>query len=148
MIFADYGTPEFKAQWLEHWGYVDGTPEAAEAWEAKAAMMEGRHLRRAPMIFVQPDIHYQSPIDGRVIRTKHEREDDLKRNGCIEYDPEMKKDSQRRRAESDAALDRSIDESVERDFAKMPGAQRERLANELNAGVTVEPVRLTANGGA
>lgn len=147
MIAPDYGDPAFKPWWLDFWGYVEGTPEAEEAWVAKCALMEGRHMRRAPMIFVQQDIHYQSPVSGRVIRTKHEREYDLKANGCIEYDPGMKQDAARRQKDMDANLDASVERHVEASIEKMPTAKRERLANELSAGVTAEPVRLTANGG-
>jgi hypothetical protein len=32
---------------------------------------------------------YRSPIDGRVIGSRSERREDLKRNGCIEWDPAM-----------------------------------------------------------
>lgn len=30
---------------------------------------------------------YNSPIDGRVIGSRSERREDLKRNGCVEWDP-------------------------------------------------------------
>lgn len=146
-MIPDYGTPEFKKWWMQLWGHEIGSPDGEAIWDEKCAMMEGRRTCKAPMIFVGQDIHYQSPIDGRVIRSKAEREDDLRRNGCIEYDPGMKQDAQRRAREQEAALERAIDSSVERDFNKLPSAKRERIANELSAGVTVEPVRLTANGG-
>jgi hypothetical protein len=32
---------------------------------------------------------YQSPIDGRVIGSRSERRDDLKRNNCVEYEPSL-----------------------------------------------------------
>jgi len=32
---------------------------------------------------------YRSPIDGRVIASRSERRDDLKRNNCVEYEPSM-----------------------------------------------------------
>lgn len=32
---------------------------------------------------------YRSPIDGRVISSRSERRDDLKRNNCVEYEPSM-----------------------------------------------------------
>lgn len=146
-MIPDYGTPEFKAWWMDTWGHVPGTPEGEAMWEEKCALMEGRILRRAPMVFVAQDIHYTSPIDGRVIRSKHERAEDLRRSGCIEYDPGMKQDADRRNRERDAALDASIDRQVEAEFERMPSRKKEVLANELAAGVTAEPVRLTANGG-
>lgn len=146
-MIPEYGTPEFKAWWMETWGHVPGSPEGEEVWRDKVAMMEGRRIRSAPMIFVSQDIHYESPVDGRVIRSKHERLDDLRRNNCIEYDPEMKKDANRRAREQEAALEASIDRQVEAEYERMPSRKREVLANEMAAGVTAEPVRLTANGG-
>ena len=135
-----------KAEYLAFWGYIEGTPEAEEAWLAKVALMEGRHARSAPMVFVQQDIHYQSPVSGRVIRTKHEREYDLRSSGCVEYEPGMKQDAARRQKDMDANLDSSIERHVEASIEKMPSAKRERLANELSAGVTAEPVRLSSGG--
>jgi len=42
----------------------------------------------APMVMSDiPD--YQSPIDGRVIGSRSERREDLKRNNCVEYEPSM-----------------------------------------------------------
>lgn len=32
---------------------------------------------------------YRSPIDGRVISSRSERRDDLKRNNCVEFEPSM-----------------------------------------------------------
>lgn len=32
---------------------------------------------------------YRSPIDGRLITSRSERRDDLKRNNCVEYEPSM-----------------------------------------------------------
>lgn len=147
MTAPDYGTPEFKSWWLDFWGYAEGTPEAEEAWGAKVALMEGRQQRFAPMIFVGRDIHYTSPVDGRVIRSKQERMDDLRRNNCVEYDPGMKQDAERRQRAADAAIDTGIERTVEETIHKMPSAKRERLASELSSGLDVQPVRLTATGG-
>lgn len=33
---------------------------------------------------------YRSPIDGRLISSRSERREDLKRNGCVEIDPPKK----------------------------------------------------------
>lgn len=32
---------------------------------------------------------YPSPIDGRMITSRSERRDDLKRNNCVEFEPSM-----------------------------------------------------------
>lgn len=102
-----------------------------------------RVILRAPMGFVQPDICYDSPIDGRPITSKHSREDDLKRHGCIEYDPGMRQDADRRRQDMENALDKSVDATVEREFSTMPARKREKLESELKAGAAAETVRLT-----
>lgn len=130
-----------KREFLEFWHVDPDSEEGEQLWQQKLAMMEGRHLRRAPMIFVQQDIHYQSPVDGRVITSRHQRLDDLARNNCVEYDPEMKKDYQRRVAETEQKLDKSVDEQVERAISQMPSRKRERLENELRAGVDADIVR-------
>lgn len=130
-----------KQEFLEFWHVDPDSPEGEELWQQKLAMMEGRHLRRAPMVFVGQDIHYQSPVDGRVISSKHQRLDDLARNNCIEYDPEMKKDYQRRIAESEKKIDRAVDNHVDKVISQMPVRKREKLESELRAGATAEIVR-------
>ena len=53
-----------------------------------------------------PDLPaYRSPIDGRAIDGRKQRREDLKRHGCVEYDPGMKQDTERRRQESERRLD-------------------------------------------
>lgn len=53
-----------------------------------------------------PDLPaYRSPIDGRVIDGRKQRREDLKRHGCVEYDPGMKQDAGRRRQGSERCLD-------------------------------------------
>ena len=42
-----------------------------------------------PMI-VSDIPEYRSPIDGRPITSRSQRREDLKRNGCVEYEPSMK----------------------------------------------------------
>lgn len=98
---------------------------------------------RPPMIFVQKDICYDSPVDGRPITSKQARLEDLKRHGCVEYEPGMKQDQDRRMKESEIALDKSVDATVEREVALMPAHKKEQLVAELHGGVTAEPVRIT-----
>lgn len=42
----------------------------------------------APII-VSDIPEYRSPIDGRSITSRSHRREDLKRNGCVEYEPSM-----------------------------------------------------------
>jgi hypothetical protein len=90
------------------------------------------------------DVCYDSPITGEPITSHHARLEDMKRHDCVEYDPEMKRDYERRIAEGDAKLDRLIDTHVEETIEKMPTATRAKLYRELTEqGVTAEPVRST-----
>lgn len=94
------------------------------------------------MVKAAVDVCYDSPVDGRPITSHAARQEDLKRNGCIEYDPEMKKDHERRVVEHDAALDRAVEESVCREVAKMPKKKKEQLIKEVvHQGVGAAVVR-------
>jgi hypothetical protein len=48
--------------------------------------------RNAPLALptIISDIpEYKSPIDGRMITSRSDRRDDLKRNNCVEFEPSM-----------------------------------------------------------
>jgi hypothetical protein len=94
------------------------------------------------MVFVSQEIRYESPIDGKVITTKQQRQDDLARHGCIPYDPEMKKDAARRQVESEKKLEAAMDATIEKTIHEMPSRKREKLTAELQGGVTADYVRL------
>ena len=100
-------------------------------------------IRTVPMGFIQPDCHYTSPIDGRPITSYSQRRDDMARSGCIEYDPEMKKDQVRRIAAADDALDRKVGDTVDALIEAMPAKKREKLTEELVRGADVSPERGT-----
>jgi putative FmdB family regulatory protein len=91
--------------------------------------------------YVQRECRYDSPIDGRPISSYAERREDLARNHCQEYDPEMKKDAARYREREQAKLELAVDESVERAVMSMDGTKREKLAAELQGGAEATPVR-------
>jgi hypothetical protein len=76
---ADESQLSDKDQYLLHWNYTLGTPEAEEAWKAKQSMTK----RQAPM--VQSDIQgYVSQIDGSYIESRSKHKAHLKQHGCIE----------------------------------------------------------------
>lgn len=96
------------------------------------------------MVKVAQDIAYDSPIDGTVITSWHARQEDLKRHNCVPYDPEMKKDQERRLQEQDRQLDAAVDETVEAAVSRMPTRTRGRLYSELTEqGVDAQLVRST-----
>lgn len=102
----------------------------------------------APMVIIPAHMSatgvsaYQSPIDGRPITNQRERREDLARNGCVEYEPGMRQDVDRRVIEDEKALDRAVDETFDREISKMPAAKLERLDAEMSAGISAEVTRL------
>lgn len=97
----------------------------------------------APMVFVQADICYDSPVTGEAITSKQKRIEDLKRHNCIEYDPGMKQDYQRRIQEGEKQLDAKVDAFVDQQISTMPARKREKLESELKSGVVAEATRIT-----
>lgn len=98
---------------------------------------------KAPMGFVQRDICYDSPIDGKPITSKQARIEDLRRNNCVEYDPGMRQDFERNLRDADAELDRSVDATVEEWAAKAGSRKLEKLEQEVRAGADTELARNT-----
>ena len=101
-----------KDDYLAFWGYVPGSAEAEEAWAQKEAMGRGKRFLPLPMVFVQPDICYTSPIDERPITSKQARIEDLARNGCREYDPGMRQDYDRRVKDSEDRTEKAMEATV------------------------------------
>lgn len=96
-----------------------------------------------PQGYVQPDVCYDSPIDGRPITSRQARIEDMRRNGCREYDPGEKEEVVRNRQKADANLDKALDETVEKEVALMSPRKRELLEQEVLAGATTEITRKT-----
>lgn len=102
----------------------------------------GRRIISVPALaFGKRPCEYLSPVDERPIRTWAQRRDDLARNGCQEYDPEMKKDVDRRIARENAELERKVDATIESEIERMPVRKRESLDRELRGGADAQPVR-------
>lgn len=73
--------------------------------------------------FVRPEIPaYQSPIDGRWIDSRAQRQEDLKRNNCVEVEPGMKEDCERRRKADENSFFATVDASVDKTVAEMHSA--------------------------
>lgn len=98
-----------------------------------------------PMSFVQPDICYDSPIDGRIINSKQQRIEDLARSNCVPYDPDMKQDQIKQSIESEKNLEKSLDETIDREIALMPARKKEKLEGELRGGMALDFVRGESN---
>ncbi len=123
MRLSEYGTPQYC------------TCGAAEPMQ--------KVILTAPMGFVQQDIHYQSPVTGEVITSKAKRDQDLAKHNCIEYDPGMKQDYQRRIADEEARIEKNVDQTVDQFFDALPARKKEKLLAEVAGGADVTPVRQT-----
>lgn len=105
-------------------------------------MLAEQIISAPTLVWGQPECRYDSPIDGTPITSYAQRQEDMKRNNCREYDPEMKKDAQRRLQEGEQSLNKAVGESVEEAIAKMPTAKRGKLYSELaEQGVSADIVR-------
>jgi hypothetical protein len=67
----------------------------------------------------------------------------MARSGCIEYDPEMRKDYTRRVEEGERKLEQSVDSLLDKEIAALPSRKREKLAAEMESGVNADIVRQT-----
>lgn len=93
---------------------------------------EATKLLSAPMFSVDFPA-YQSPTTGKWITSRTERREDLKRSNCVEYEPSMVQEQERRIAREEAELDRKVEEHVEETLSLMPTRDRERVMSEVES---------------
>ena len=118
--------------------------EHSPLWMCECGQEATQVITAPTLVKCAADVCYDSPVTGEPITSHHARLEDMKRHDCVEYDPEMKRDYERRIAEGDATLDRLIDTHVEETIEKMPTAKRAKLYHELtDQGLTAEAVRST-----
>lgn len=97
----------------------------------------GKRLISAPLFSVD-QTEYSCPITGKRIGSKHEHQENLKRHDCRVLEPGEKEASIARREADDAALDRKIEDTVEREIESYSSDKKEKLHNELlNGGLDV-----------
>lgn len=88
-------------------------------------------------------VPYKCPVTGEVVSGKKAHEENLARQGCRLLEKGEREAAAKRRAADDAALDRAIEGTVEREITLMPTEKKEQLAKELLHGVDGEVVRGT-----
>lgn len=93
-----------------------------------------------------PAIHtdyaaYSCPITGKMIEGRRAHQENLKRHGCRVLEPGETQEASRRKASEEAAFDNNIEATVEQFVASLPTAKMEKLASEVQAGVTATVVR-------
>lgn len=102
--------------------------------EQRSRILHGLADQSRPSHLIWADLPgYDSPIDGKWIEGRAQRREDLKRNGCREYDPGMKQDAKRNHQANNEQLDRVIGESVERMYNQLSDSKRKQLDREMGA---------------
>lgn len=86
-----------------------------------------------PMFSVD-NTDYSCPITGKRISSRGEHRENLERQGCRVLESGETEATTRRREADDAALDKAVEETVEREIYQMPSEKREKLHNELVHG--------------
>lgn len=99
-----------------------------------------------PVAFVRADVHYRSPVTGEPITSAAQRQDDLRRQGCIAWEPGIKQDAARNRTAEDTALDQAVEATVDEFVATASPRKLEVLEQELRGGASVETVRSSPTG--
>ena len=84
---------------------------------------------------------YESPIDGHIVDGRVARREDLKRSGCIEYDPGMKKDAVRIAQSREAEFASKIENTVTRYIENLSSAQFKQLETEVMSGARASYTR-------
>lgn len=114
-----------------------------EAVDCERCELVAQRVFTAPaMIMAKPDLRYDSPIDGAPITSWDARREDLKRNGCIEYDPEMKTDAARLKRERREAFEQRLETTAKEAVGRLSPNKRAALKKELvDHGVGLEVKR-------
>lgn len=117
--------------------------EDFDVWLKWRLSVDAGETKSQIMTIIRPEFGYESPTTGNIITSDKARREDLARSGCIEYDPEMKTDQKRKAIESEAKLDKSFDETIDKAISTLSSDKRARLENEMASGLDVDVVRTT-----
>jgi putative FmdB family regulatory protein len=97
-------------------------------------------LISAPM--VRGDLPgYDCPITGKWIEGRRAHEENLARHGCRVFEAGEREAFIRQRQADERDFDRRLDETAEAFIANLPTEKRDRLAGEMEGGITAEVVR-------
>jgi len=84
---------------------------------------------------------YTCPITGTLIEGRRAHQENLKKHGCRVLEPGETEGVKRQRAQEEANFDKAIETTAEQLFASLPTEKKEKLAAEMEAGVTATVVR-------
>lgn len=89
--------------------------------------------------FTVDNTDYSCPVTGARIASKREHEENLKKQNCRVLEPGEHRLSAEGRKAADEALDKKVEETVEREIESYSSEKKERLHNELvNGGLDVQ----------
>ena len=80
---------------------------------------------------------YTCPISDKWIEGRRAHEENLKRHGCRVLEAGETDQVRRSREAEECALDRQVDDTVERFYEALPTVKREQLAAEITSGLDV-----------
>ena len=94
---------------------------------------KAQRLISAPM-FTVDNTDYPCPITGERISSRHQHEENLRKHDCRVLESGEVEANQKNREAAEAAFDKSIENSVERELSNWGSDKMEKLANELTNG--------------
>lgn len=84
---------------------------------------------------------YQCPVTGQWIEGKRAHRENLRRQGCHEYDPGELTAAKRFQEAQDKALERSVSDSIDASLERMSARDKERLEAEVKSGADLQYTR-------
>lgn len=79
---------------------------------------------------------YSCPVTGQWIEGRRAHEENLRRHGCRVLEPGETESARAAHARSEAEFDRQIEQTAEQLVAGLPPQKLEKLASEMQSGVT------------
>jgi hypothetical protein len=80
---------------------------------------------------------YSCPVSGKWIEGRRAHEENLKRHGCRILETGETEQVRRNKVSEEAAIDRSVDDTVEQFWEALPTGGREQLATAVTSGLDV-----------
>ena len=106
----------------------------------KCQTVDMERLISAPRILGDYEA-YDCPVTGKRIEGRKAHRENLARQGCRILEPGEKEAVARNRQRADRELEAAVDATVEQEIHSMSADKRDRLAAELQHGVSVDVVR-------
>lgn len=127
---------------MERWTTIRDHESAISCEECD---LVAQQIIEAPLyVSAQREVRYDSPITGEPIASRAAWKEDMRKHGCVEYDPGMVQDHLRHRDAVQEKLEASIDSSVAEAVGKMNTKQRSDLWSAVKEqGATCDVVRST-----